>query len=149
MQPQLAPNASTEYNPRPAYTHEQTLVGSVITAPQHHQPSTSHPCRVPTCNLLALYDTQIQEHRDYCEEHLRHVVARGFAAACSLCKTMPARAGTAFCSRACANRSAGEQHAVPDGFSRSCAECRLPLGEKDRHRLCTNCEAYHAHRGRP
>lgn len=93
-----------------------------------HQPE-SRLCKLPGCRKPAIFDPSINEQREFCVDHIKyvlhslvraptltvmtlsHVIPDGFAGRCAMCKKMPARLDSEFCSEAC--RSMSEHMGMP------------------------------------
>lgn len=108
--------ASKGHNP-PQYHGSGTVTGPTSSSINAHQ---SRQCKLPGCRKSAIFDRTINEQREFCEDHIgyvlnslvrthglivtfdsRHVVPVGFAGCCVMCKKMPARLDSEFCSDAC------------------------------------------------
>ena len=124
------PNSSTSKGHDPQaqrYYGSATVSGPGPTTSNVHQ---SRQCKLPGCRKAAIFDPSINEQREFCEDHIKyalrpplrarrllvmslssHVIPDGFAGRCAMCKKMPARLDSEFCSDAC--RSMSEHMGIP------------------------------------
>jgi hypothetical protein len=63
-------------------------------------------CILPRCEKSAIFDRTINEQWEFCEDHMGHMIPVGFAGCCVVCRKMPARLDSEFCSDACRSMNA-------------------------------------------
>ncbi|KAH8983992.1 hypothetical protein EDB86DRAFT_169289 [Lactarius hatsudake] len=160
------PYATAELQPSPIGTIRTT--GGRVSSQSHspnptsstsniHQTRYNIPrCKCPRCDKPAVFDQHINEQREFCEEHIKCVISVGLATCCSVCREMPARLDSEFCSESCSNVNARrvtsldpldyrlriqpERSDVPESLPSTCQECRGFMKE-GRGRYCSKaCE---------
>ncbi|KAH9173766.1 hypothetical protein EDB89DRAFT_687550 [Lactarius sanguifluus] len=102
--------------PQPSPTTRTT--GGRIPSQSHGSNPTRYnlpQCKMPHCDKPAIFDQNINEQREYCEEHINYAVPVGFASCCTVCRKMPARLDSEFCSESCSNLNVRRHSVAPPG----------------------------------
>ncbi|KAH9053805.1 hypothetical protein EDB87DRAFT_1649564 [Lactarius vividus] len=164
---------TTELQPSPTI---RTTASRVHSQPHGSSTSNIHQtrynvpkCELPGCNKPAIFDQRINEQREYCEEHIGRAITVGFASCCSVCRTMPARLDSEFCSESCSNlnvrrrdvaspstpgyhpstvQHAEQQMGPPSSHTTVYPHARQPAVKPALPKLCENCSPSQGKKGK-